>query len=102
MHRDRLEDLALDLLRAKGVETLEEEIVQECQDLTCHDWVHEKGRDEVEFQLEVAHICEATDAELGIGGTQDGRYVERFFLIRDLVRKQFEFYARKRAEREMQ
>lgn len=90
-------EIAYDRERGVDVESIQSRIELECEGLENHDWVHEKGRDPVEFQLECARIAFATDSL-----TREEKYEERFYMLRDLVRKEFKFYAEKAALREAQ
>ena len=103
MNRDRveIEELAQDLHRKIDLEAIEDEIVEECEDLKCHDWVHEL-MDSPDLLLDIARQCFATDKELGTVYECGDPFnaAERLFNIKDLLRKEFQFYAQKRAARE--
>ena len=106
MTRDPVDaaEIEHDLASQKGmdVESVENEIIEECEDLKCHDWVHEKGRDPADFQLEVARLIYAPAESLGIEATEPhwSICIERMARIRGLFNKEFQFYAQKRAARE--
>ena len=106
MTRDPVDaaEIEHDLASQKGmdVDAREREIEQLCEDGRCDDWVCETGRDPVAFELEIFRQCFATDKELGTVYESGDPFnaAERLFNIKDLFRKEFQFYAQKRAERE--
>ena len=105
MTRDPVDaaEIEHDLASQKGmdVDAREREIVQECEDLKDHDWVHGL-LDASDLLADIARQCFATDKELGTAYESGDPFnaAERLFNIKDLFRKEFQFYAQKRAERE--
>ena len=92
-----------DLASQKGmdVDAREREIVQECEDLSEPDWVHEPGRDPAAFQLDIATLLFARNKDLDLRPFDDvNNAFERLARIKQLFRKEFQFYAQKRAARE--
>ena len=96
MTRDPVDaaEIEHDLASQKGmdVDAVERRIVYGCEDCNPDhdDWVNEPGRDPVAFQLELRDLAFDT---LMDGGEAMAR-------IKQLFRKEFQFYAQKRAERE--
>ena len=96
MTRDPVDaaEIEHDLASQKGmdVDAREREIVQGCEDCQVgfDDWVNEPGRDAVAFQLDLRDLA-------FVLGHDNAEAMAR---IRQLFRKEFQFYAQKRAERE--
>ena len=96
MTRDPVDaaEIEHDLASQKGmdVDAREREIVQLCEDRAfgVEDWVCESGRDEKEFQIQLWLTAFNFERESD----------EALAQIRQLFRKEFQFYAQRRAERE--